>query len=171
MGSPNVFHYTGIVCKNMVSVSVRENSFRSCPVEWMDPKKFAVAGFFYIGNCCSPDRLACYSCGIILHMWSPEECPYEEHAAEEQECAHLYLAKGFRFIKEASEGIFCRERHQYQDTDTPGHPKCVICMERDVGCMYLPCYHAASCRLCGATVNNCPICRRKITYVSRLFLP
>lgn len=166
-----VYSYGGVYTEDMVSVSLREKSFNDCNIGWMDPKAFAAAGFFFVGNPLHPDAVSCYSCGVILQYWSQGECPYEEHAVFHPHCAHLYLAKGMDWIYQAYQGILsCSTRADDGDRDTRYYPKCVICLEKDVSCLYLPCSHVATCKGCGATVNRCPICRTKIGFIVRFFL-
>lgn len=41
--------------------------------------------------------------------------------------------------------------------------ECKICMQEEVGVVFLPCGHLLSCVMCAPAISNCPLCRQKIT--------
>ena len=48
---------------------------------------------------------------------------------------------------------------------------CKICMDNDVGVVFLPCGHLICCTLCAPALKDCPLCRQMIqgtvkTYMS-----
>lgn len=48
---------------------------------------------------------------------------------------------------------------------------CVICMERKRKCLVRPCNHFSLCIACSkSTLEQCPVCRTKITSIERAFL-
>ncbi|KAL9230704.1 hypothetical protein vseg_006020 [Gypsophila vaccaria] len=51
--------------------------------------------------------------------------------------------------------------------------QCVICFDASKDCFYIPCGHCASCFACGTRIVEdagiCPICRRKIKKVNRIY--
>lgn len=169
---PHVFAFSGVAVPSMACANIREATFSLNPNHWMDPKVFAAAGFFYSGTRLNSDKLVCYSCGLVISLWSPGDDPYVEHAIFQQYCAHLYLLKGLDWIDNASQGNPVRLFLQPQgDSNNSNYPKCVICLDNDIGCLYLNCGHMVTCKSCGASVDNCPLCRINITYVVRGFLP
>jgi hypothetical protein len=70
-------------------------------------------------------------------------------------------------------------------TSAPGSPKddlesenarlkeqrtCKICMDGEVGVVFLPCGHLCSCVLCAPSLRDCPVCRTNIQGTVRTFL-
>ncbi|KAI3906619.1 hypothetical protein MKW98_009527 [Papaver atlanticum] len=53
------------------------------------------------------------------------------------------------------------------------HRLCVICFDAPRDCFFLPCGHCATCFSCGTRIaeeaGTCPICRRKMKKVKRIF--
>ncbi|XP_066586499.1 death-associated inhibitor of apoptosis 2 isoform X2 [Prorops nasuta] len=47
---------------------------------------------------------------------------------------------------------------------------CKICMDREVGVVFLPCGHLATCVHCAPSLNHCPLCRQEIRATVRTFL-
>jgi hypothetical protein len=47
--------------------------------------------------------------------------------------------------------------------------RCVVCLDRDIGGMLLPCYHQCTCWPCALQVKNCPVCRQIILNRQRVF--
>lgn len=41
--------------------------------------------------------------------------------------------------------------------------ECKICMQEEVGVVFLPCGHLLSCVICAPALSNCPLCRQTIT--------
>jgi hypothetical protein len=48
---------------------------------------------------------------------------------------------------------------------------CVVCLDVDVGCVFLPCGHVVCCAACGESCTVCPCCRESITSKARAYLP
>ena len=46
---------------------------------------------------------------------------------------------------------------------------CKVCWDQDIGCIFRPCNHIATCLQCGPAMTDCPICREKITEVEKVF--
>lgn len=40
--------------------------------------------------------------------------------------------------------------------------ECKICMDEEVGVVFLPCGHLLSCVMCAPAITNCPLCRKEI---------
>lgn len=54
--------------------------------------------------------------------------------------------------------------------------ECVVCMSSQINTAILPCGHACMCHECAGELMReadacCPLCRAKMTFVSRIFLP
>jgi len=47
---------------------------------------------------------------------------------------------------------------------------CKICMDEEVGVVFLPCGHLCSCVNCAPSLKDCPVCRRPIQGTVRTFL-
>ena len=47
--------------------------------------------------------------------------------------------------------------------------ECKICMDKEVGVVFIPCGHIACCVECGESFSYCPICRRKIKLKNSIF--
>ena len=48
---------------------------------------------------------------------------------------------------------------------------CKICMDKDIGVVFLPCGHLICCVQCAPSLKDCPLCRQQIqgtvkTYMS-----
>uniref|UniRef100_K1R9N9 Baculoviral IAP repeat-containing protein 3 n=1 Tax=Magallana gigas TaxID=29159 RepID=K1R9N9_MAGGI len=85
------------------SDSARLASFQSFPLRrTQSPALLASAGFFYAGygDCCK-----CFSCGIGLGKWEPEDNPWVEHARWSQECPFILQMKGQAFIDLVQEAV------------------------------------------------------------------
>lgn len=47
---------------------------------------------------------------------------------------------------------------------------CKICMDNEVGIVFLPCGHLATCVTCAPNLEDCPVCRSSIKATVRTFL-
>ncbi|KAH9383956.1 hypothetical protein HPB48_025904 [Haemaphysalis longicornis] len=54
-----------------------------------------------------------------------------------------------------------------------GDKDCVVCMDEERNCVLHPCHHLCACAACGRMLlkrqDACPICRRHITSIFRVF--
>ena len=66
----------------------------------------------------------------------------------------------FLFIDLAEENRLLREQKT-----------CKICLDAEVGVVFLPCGHLCCCVLCAPAVRQCPICRAEIRGTVRTFIP
>jgi len=48
--------------------------------------------------------------------------------------------------------------------------QCKICMDNEVGVVFLPCGHLVSCVRCATAISNCALCRQPIKAVVRTYL-
>jgi hypothetical protein len=47
---------------------------------------------------------------------------------------------------------------------------CKVCLDRDVGVVFIPCGHFATCVVCATAFSTCPVCRTEIVSAVRTFL-
>jgi baculoviral IAP repeat-containing protein 2/3 len=47
---------------------------------------------------------------------------------------------------------------------------CKICMDEEVGVVFLPCGHLVTCVNCAPSLHDCPVCRQLIKATVRTFL-
>ena len=72
---------------------------------------------------------------------------------------------GDKNVTESSEDLELENR-RLKDQRT-----CKICMDREIGVVFLPCGHLISCVQCAPALKDCPLCRQPIhgtvkTYMS-----
>ena len=46
---------------------------------------------------------------------------------------------------------------------------CIICFDKDINCVFVPCYHMTLCSSCASKLNDCPICRTEIKEVKIIY--
>lgn len=72
------------------------------------------------------------------------------------------------------------DRGQTERKDAPelvisSEKECVVCMDNERNCVLHPCHHLCTCINCGRLLfkrqDACPICRRAITNVFRVYHP
>lgn len=47
---------------------------------------------------------------------------------------------------------------------------CKICMDKEVGVLFLPCGHVLACTACAPALKDCPMCREPIKATFRCYL-
>ena len=96
---------------------------------------------------------------------------------EERRKNRAELFKKNRYVSSRANNLLPNLAHQgnfapVQDDATVKKPsgldaECVICMDRQRGCILAPCHHLCTCASCGDLLvtrkDACPICRRGIT--------
>ncbi|TRZ00968.1 hypothetical protein DNTS_021544 [Danionella cerebrum] len=150
----------------------------------IDPERLARAGFYSTGE---QDRVMCFRCGGGLKEWAPDEDPWEEHARQYPGCSFLLAEKGDEYInrKPSQNGFSSHERCSFNETrmqdseasaehfkaDDPlskleelqREKLCKVCMDGDIGIVFIPCGHLVTCQKCSEALNKCPICCATIT--------
>ncbi|CAD6201365.1 GSCOCT00000168001.2-RA-CDS [Cotesia congregata] len=63
--------------------SVRLQSYTDWPLSFMDPAKFAAAGFYYTGY---NDHVKCFECGIEIREWVEGDDPMSDHQRWQSSC-------------------------------------------------------------------------------------
>lgn len=68
------------------------------------------------------------------------------------------------------------------------YTECVLCLEKEIDTVFLPCGHACACRTCVMKLYNhhykeepgrkakknalsCPVCRKNVGHINRIFVP
>ncbi|XP_066156172.1 death-associated inhibitor of apoptosis 1-like [Euwallacea fornicatus] len=154
------------------------------------PHDLAEAGFFYVGV---GDQTICFHCGGGLKDWEQDDNPWEEHALWFPKCSYLFLKKGQDYINtvkqkrdprfatatpstsEAKESPKPKEvviKNCDSDEESQGDVKtlCKICLQQEVGVVFLPCGHIVSCVECSSALKSCPVCRKPLEATVRAFL-
>lgn len=165
-------------------------------VEWPKCKKqtpaiMADAGFFYSGQ---GDRVVCFSCGGKLRDWDDEYVPWEHHALWFPKCDYVRLVKGQEYIDSvkrkyvdvttieqnvsapASQSIESSVLQQQQLVSDPNDQTkandsklCKICYANEYNTVFVPCGHIVACAKCASSVTACPLCRKRLDNIVRIF--
>jgi E3 ubiquitin-protein ligase XIAP len=171
---------------NFMSTAKREESFKLWPLGMSQkPNQLVEAGFYYTGN---GDRVICFQCGGGLKDWARNDTPWEEHAKWFSRCPYLLLKKGKDFVDqihrdqkiempveaflEAMTPISYAHEQEADPSKTAiaGRLLCLLCHERAVETVNLPCGHMVACEACIEQQHACKRCNKpRIAYV-RAFL-
>lgn len=77
---------------------VRLRTFEYWPTCFkQNPQELSRAGFYYTGR---GDQVLCYSCGVGVKDWEPDDDPWEQHAIWYPNCNHLHEVKGSKYVQE-----------------------------------------------------------------------
>lgn len=148
------------------------------------PDQLADAGFFYTGR---GDRVVCFSCGGGLWQWEENDDVWEEHASHYGECKYLRLCKGDNFSEEVLDEKLSNFIAKLKDSNLLEPKKeeeeeeklecsetsneCQICCVNKYNTVFLPCGHVFACVKCASPLQQCPLCRKRIVNVMKIFLP
>ncbi|KAK7864875.1 hypothetical protein R5R35_010257 [Gryllus longicercus] len=186
----------GPVHRAFTSYNARMQSFETWPLSLKPrPEELVEAGFFYTGK---SDQTLCFNCGCGLRNWEPTDDPWIEHAKWSSQCSFVVLNKGKDFIQKAMskeqpllqpediEKLGIKEEKQtlksanscsteLQQTakkspELSSDRLCKICLQEELGVVFLPCGHLVACVKCAPKIENCPICRKPLTATVRAFL-
>ena len=70
-----------------------------------------------------------------------------------------------------TEVIICEMSRLEQENETlRSNMMCKICLDAQVGKLFLPCRHLVCCEECSAAVRKCPLCRERIVGTITTFL-
>ncbi|XP_077293435.1 putative inhibitor of apoptosis [Arctopsyche grandis] len=75
---------------NMLMERDRLKTLVNWPVNFIDKRKMAVAGFYYEGNG-SDDRVRCFQCKVVVGQWEPDDEPNIEHIKWSSNCRYITL--------------------------------------------------------------------------------
>lgn len=162
--------------------SKRLESFSHWPISLKQkPEQLSDAGFFYTGR---GDRVICFSCGGGLGQWGENDDVWEEHGLHYGECKYMQLCKGLNFHAEMIEReasaqleamhIHIPEKDETKlecDRDNLKSNECQICCVNKYNTTFIPCGHVCACTKCASSLLQCPLCRKRIENVLRIFLP
>lgn len=93
-------------------------------------------------------------------------------------CSLVNLALGSSLadlleLEEQNSGLLPEEQLEQQAEELRGQDQCCVCMTRSKDAVLTPCGHKAMCVSCGeqlkARGRNCPLCRRRIDGVVRVY--
>jgi baculoviral IAP repeat-containing protein 7/8 len=165
------------------TMAARCSSFKDWPrCMRQKPEDLAEAGFFYTGQ---GDKTKCYYCDGGLKDWENDDIPWEQHARWFDRCAYVQLVKGKEYIQRVkSDACMILAPKEEIPTTEPiretiannGEEKpiddsklCKICYEEEHNTVFIPCGHVACAKCALSTTDNCPMCRRTIQNVIRLY--
>lgn len=153
------------------------------------PAELSEAGFFYLGK---GDQVKCFSCGGGLKDWEEDDVPWEQHAMWYENCHYLNEVKSPDYIRavkqkleakdeQPSENINNSTNVQVQsksevqteitneDTSVNDSKLCKICCDNEMNAILFPCMHIIACVTCAFSLDSCPVCRKQISEVKRIY--
>lgn len=163
-------------------------SFEDWPMQIKQKaKELADAGFFYTGSC---DRVRCFCCGGLLWQWEETDIVWEQHAFYYDKCEYMLLIKGDQYhdsvIEKFARARIEKNRTNDESTSEIHSPdsnssegcdqspmeksnECKICLIEEFNTVFIPCGHVVACGKCASTLRNCPICRKEIGNILRIY--
>lgn len=148
------------------------------------PEQMADAGFFYTGY---GDNTKCFYCDGGLKDWEPEDVPWEQHARWFDRCAYVQLVKGRDYVQKViTEACVLPGENTTVSTAAPvsepipetkieKEPQvedsklCKICYVEECIVCFVPCGHVVACAKCALSVDKCPMCRKIVTSVLKVY--
>nr|AFS51919.1 inhibitor of apoptosis protein 3 [Dendrolimus kikuchii nucleopolyhedrovirus] len=165
-----------------------DNWPKSVPVA---PDDLADAGFFYtnIG-----DHTECFYCGGSIRDWESGDSPWWEHARWFDRCRFVRLIRGDDYVQMVvSESAVIRAPPPPPPPPSPSttpsppppsspssppphslsftesEPICKICYTNKRNACFVPCNHVVACVECSACLTECPVCRRPVDDITKLY--
>lgn len=164
---PNVYPENSISTKPKLTLQYpeyeteisRRQSFSDWNLSYYSqPTKLAEAGFFYSGN---KDYINCFACGGGFKDLSDDMDVWNYHAQIYGNCDFLIAKKGQEYIDSFKTNL-----------PTPvisGNQLCKICYVEKYNTAIIPCGHMVTCSNCVKQINKCPMCRKKIDKILKIF--
>ncbi|KAE8738152.1 hypothetical protein FOCC_FOCC016378 [Frankliniella occidentalis] len=168
-----------------VTLESRQESFNGWKYEdTVSSEELADAGFFCLSLA---DKVICFHCGGGLKDWGKGDDVWFEHALYFSKCVYVKERKGSDYMRSVKgerpatmtvKEIQALAEKENNDGDS-GHGseeesdesvKCKICFRDDLGAVFLPCRHLASCSKCASVFKKCFICRKDIISVVHIYL-
>lgn len=59
---------------------------------------------------------------------------------------------------------------QVENAQMKRQMRCKVCLNADVGVVFLPCGHLVVCKNCAPNLRSCPVCRRRINETIKVFM-
>ena len=152
----NLIHFNQPKSLRYITYEQRLESFATWPSNFC-PEQLAKAGLFYAKQ---RDCVRCFFCGIGLMKWTDADDAWEEHAGFSPDCLFIQLNPG----KSVWE--------QQPKEETSDKLLCKICLERESDVILLPCAHISVCSICicSSLSNQCPICRKTVLSLTKVFI-
>ena len=63
-----------------------------------------------------------------------------------------------------------KDEMQIQNARMKRQMRCKVCLNADVGVVFLPCGHLVVCKNCAPNLRNCPVCRSRINETIKVFM-
>lgn len=159
----------------------RLQTFTNWPVSIKQkPINLSDAGFYYSGQ---GDSVICFSCGINVHRWLPQDDPWEYHAHLNPDCEYVLLEKGLSFVlqcRHLANGERNNDENEEKDNgandenerkdEGAGVEICPVCFAQPWKVATVPCGHLF-CVDCIFQLNCCPICKQLIETRHRVYCP
>lgn len=153
--------------KEMRSFDARLSTFVSWPITNIaQPIALAEAGFLFTGKA---DHVKCYYCDLTVRDWEDKENPWVVHSYFSPKCNYLYIKRGQLFVdsvKKPSQILPISSAPE--PTKDEGRYTCKICMEKEIGTVFVPCDHSVACVDCTVQIEQCPICKSEISHIVRM---
>lgn len=168
--------YKNFYSTKFSKISNRLKSFKN--KNWKLTNKtieFATNGFYYSGN---DDLIICFYCGIGFYKFL-DNVRFDiskEHA--KKNCIFINYIKGIDYVyRILNTKILLNKSTQttflYDDCDkcddTIFNKSCKICYEKEANILNIPCSHIVSCETCILNLEYCPICRKNIEFINKVY--
>ena len=184
-----IYEFYNVPFKNYRSLRNRVNTLE--PVSDRFPVSIvaiAKAGFFYVEEY---DKVVCFACGGGLQDWKKEDDPWYEHARWFPRCIYLLLNKGGEYVSrvrgkgernidgetEGKDTVDRGSRGSDNDKKTQDDverelslSKCGICTNNDRQIAFFPCGHVYCCIDCCLYFGKCPVCKKRITAIGKIYI-
>uniref|UniRef100_A0A8C9XAR4 Baculoviral IAP repeat containing 2 n=1 Tax=Sander lucioperca TaxID=283035 RepID=A0A8C9XAR4_SANLU len=135
------------------------------------PDQQAKAGFYYVGR---NDDVKCFCCDGGLRCWESGDDAWVEHAKWFPLCEYLLQEKGQEFVHQIQahfprlfEQVIPMEEQMWRLQE---ERTCMVCMDKEVNIVFIPCGHLVVCKECAPSLRKCPICRALVKGTVRTFL-
>jgi len=174
-----VIEHKKAISPEFVTFKSRLDTFKFWPVA-LKQKDFqlAEAGFLYLNK---GDIVKCFCCDGSVNSWDPKDEPWIEHARWFPHCTFLLSTKGYNYVNKIQEdkkaNLLYKNKKQdellvhpvKENKTVQNNLLCQICCEQIIGMVYLPCGHVYSCPSCTTVLKSCPVCRKNIIHVIRVY--
>ncbi|ESQ52477.1 hypothetical protein EUTSA_v10016735mg [Eutrema salsugineum] len=117
---------------------------------------------------------------VAIQLWKRLPCLVGERYLTENDSARTRLLANKDDDGSSTGSSFAADDAEFEDfIGSEGEASngtrrlCAICLDSQRDCFFLPCGHCVSCYQCGTMIaqaaGNCPICRRKMKKVKRIY--
>lgn len=167
------------------AINKRLSSFKNMwPLQLSQkPEGMCEAGLFYTAIM---DFVVCFHCNVRLGEWKYGDDPFIRHIQANSNCKYLSVVKGKKFIANVmsivSSSTPITSVHSSTTSLTTSLPTasnvqeltplskpCIICLDKEISTVVVPCGHMYGCGSCAKSFKNCPICRKEISEIFRTY--